>query len=153
MNHRITLAAMAGAAALALCAYAAQDVAIERVEVRDPVRLGAFLEANATDAESRIAVLETSIGTNAAGQTVSVGALSSTGTVTAAQIVGGGAGVTNVAGTSLTGNVPLARLTNAVSTATGVRLTNDVIVAGGGTNRWILVPLGAKYLVESITGL
>jgi hypothetical protein len=138
---------------LSLAAYAAQDVAIERVEVRDPVRLEAFLEANASDAETRIAVLETSIGTNAAGQTVSLGALTSTGTVTAAQLVGGGAGVTNVAGTSLTGNVPLARITNAVSTTSGVKLTNDVIVAGGGTNRWIMVPLGTKYLVESVTGL
>jgi len=52
----------------------------------------------------------------------------------------------------LTGNILVARMTNAI-TATGVRLTNDVLVAGGGTNRCIYEAFGNKYLLISITGL
>jgi len=53
----------------------AQKVAFSQREVRDPRQLETHLEANATDAETRIAVLETTIGTNAATAAVTVGSL------------------------------------------------------------------------------
>jgi hypothetical protein len=56
-------------------------------------------------------------------------------------------------GSSIGGNIPLAALTNAITGATGALVTNDVLVAGGTTNRWILAPIGGKYIVVSITGL
>ena len=38
--------------------YAAQDVAISEREVRDPKRLGVWLEANASDVQTRVAAVE-----------------------------------------------------------------------------------------------
>ena len=47
------------AALVALTVYAAQDTALDGMrEVRNPVELKAWLEANASDAETRIAALE-----------------------------------------------------------------------------------------------
>lgn len=64
-------------AALLVCGAveSAQKVAFSQREVRDPRQLETHLEANATDAETRIAVLETTIGTNAATAAVTVGSL------------------------------------------------------------------------------
>ena len=64
-------------AALLVCGAveSAQKVAFSQREIRDPRQLETHLEANATDAETRIAVLETSIGTNAATAAVTVGSL------------------------------------------------------------------------------
>jgi hypothetical protein len=97
MKHKLELiVALACACACAMIAYAAQDTAIERVEVRDPVRLEAYLEANATDAETRIAALEGGIGTNTAAA-VTVGSLTTTGAVVAASYaVGASAGLSCV---------------------------------------------------------
>ena len=46
---------------LALSVWAAQDTDISNVEVRDPIRLEAYLEANASDAQSRLATVETTM--------------------------------------------------------------------------------------------
>jgi len=73
-----------GVLASALCGlavYAAQDTALEQKEVRDPRQLETYLEANATDAQTRLAALEGSLGTNAT-LGVTVGALTTTGAVT-----------------------------------------------------------------------
>jgi hypothetical protein len=51
-------------AAAGFCAIAAQNSSLSIREVRDPVKLKAILEANATDAESRLVAAETTIGTN-----------------------------------------------------------------------------------------
>lgn len=72
---------MAGLACGLLSTYAAQDTAIDNVEVRDPIRLETYLEGNASDAESRLASLEVSLGTNTT-TLVTVGALTTTGAVT-----------------------------------------------------------------------
>jgi predicted RecA/RadA family phage recombinase len=57
-----------------------------------------------------------------------------------------------VVATTLTGNIAVARLTNAMVSGTAF-VTNDVIVSGNTTNRWILTPVGGTYVVKSITGL
>ena len=78
-------------AAAMLCAsavYAAQDSGLTIRQVRDPVQLKDKLNANASDAQTRMAALEVSLTTN---QTVVVtglitaGALSTTGAVTIAE--------------------------------------------------------------------
>lgn len=78
---RFVFAGVIGMACGLLSAYAAQDTAIDNVEVRDPIRLETYLEANATDAQSRLAALEVSLGTNTT-TLVTVGALTTTGAVT-----------------------------------------------------------------------
>ena len=74
-------------------AYAAQDTSIDVVEVRDPRRLKTYLEANAGDAETRIAAVEAAgvggtlapskliVGNNASNAT----AMAVTGDVTVTQ--------------------------------------------------------------------
>ena len=98
---------IAGLLALAVCGaawivYAAQDVVLDgQAEVRDPVRLEVWLEANAADAETRIASLEggSTVGTvepayiivgNASSQGVDV-AVSGDVTITTAGAVAIGA--------------------------------------------------------------
>jgi hypothetical protein len=59
MKHRLGLILAAVAAVVAVAVYAAQDTALDGMaEVRDPVRLKVWLEANASDAETRIAAVE-----------------------------------------------------------------------------------------------
>ena len=62
------------------------------------------------------------------------------------------ASVTNFAASGLSGNIAAARMTNAMLSGTAL-VTNDVIVAGNTTNRWILTPVGGTYVVKSITAL
>jgi hypothetical protein len=64
-----------------LVAYAAQDTTLDERIVRDPNMLEAYLEANASDAQTRIAALEGSLGTNPT-LGVTVGSLTTTGIVT-----------------------------------------------------------------------
>jgi hypothetical protein len=71
-------------AMLSLVVVAEQTSEISIRQVRDPVQLRALLSANAADAESRIAVVESSLGTNTA-LGVTVGALTTTGAVTIAE--------------------------------------------------------------------
>ena len=56
------------------------------------------------------------------------------------------------AGSHIGGNIPVAAMTNAMLSGTAL-VTNDVIVAGNTTNRWILTPVGGTYVVKSITSL
>ena len=97
MKHKAELiVALACACVCAMIAYAAQDTGIERAEVRDPVRLKAYLEANATDAQSRLSALESS-NLNTTASAVTVGSLTTTGAVVAASYaVGASAGLTCV---------------------------------------------------------
>ena len=62
------------------------------------------------------------------------------------------ASVTNFTASGLSGNIAVARMTNAMLSGTAL-VTNDVIVAGNTTNRWILTPVGGTYVVKSITAL
>lgn len=88
-------------AALLVCgvAGAAQDTSLSERELRNPKTLRPWLETNALDAETRIAVLETSIGTNVATASVTVGGLTVKDSlaVTTNATVGGTLGVTGVA--------------------------------------------------------
>jgi hypothetical protein len=87
------LIGVAGLACIAALAFAAQDVVLDgQSEVRNPVRLEAWLESNAADAESRIASLE-------AGSTV--------GTVLPAYIIVGNASSQGV-DVAVSGDVSLA---------------------------------------------
>ena len=86
--NKIIMATLASISALVLAVYAAQDTDIERVEVRDPVRLEAFLDANALDAQTRMVALEAGISTSATPVVtglLTAGAISTTGDVTIAE--------------------------------------------------------------------
>lgn len=78
---KIIMATLATIGAGILVAMAAQDTDITPREARDPKTLETYLEANANDAQTRIASLEGGIGTNTA-VLVTVGALTTTGAVT-----------------------------------------------------------------------
>jgi hypothetical protein len=71
-------------ALLAVGLYAAQDAALTIRQVRDPVQLRDKLNANATDAQARLLVVESSLGTNTT-LGVTVASLTTTGTVTIAE--------------------------------------------------------------------
>ncbi len=83
MKKLISITAIAGMLAGVVC-YAAQSTDVSNRQVRDPVQLEAYLEANAADAETRISVIEAGMVTNA-DLLVTVGALSTTGAVTIAE--------------------------------------------------------------------
>lgn len=78
--------------AFAACAcFAAQDSALSNRQVRDPVQLRTALNANALDAQTRIAALEVALSTNANV------VISDSLTVATNATVGGTLGVTGVA--------------------------------------------------------
>lgn len=112
MSKKLISIGLLASSLIGLAAYAAQDTAIERVEVRDPVRLEAFLEANAADAESRLDVLEavTVGGALDAGKII-VGNVTN---VAEAQTMSGAATINSNGVVTLAGNIPVARITNAV---------------------------------------
>jgi hypothetical protein len=68
---------------------------------------------------------------------------------------------TNLPATGLSGTGTLPALNGSALTsltaanvgtiAEGAAITNDVIVSGGTTNRWVLYPFGGGYVVKSIT--
>lgn len=101
---------MTVAAALALCAglYAAQDTALSLRQVRDPVQLRAALNANALDAETRLADVESGVAvTNAAAAfAAATGALyraaANLYVANATQLVYVASGVTNVIDADIT---------------------------------------------------
>jgi hypothetical protein len=90
-------------------AYAAQDTSIDVVEVRDPRRLKTYLEANASDAQTRIAAVE------AAG----VG-----GALASGKIIVGNAGGTGAAVT-VTGDISLSNA-GVAAIASGAIINADV---------------------------
>ena len=71
-------------------AFGAQKTAFTQREVRDPRQLETHLEANAADAQSRLASLEVTIGTNV-NAAVSVASLTASGAVTGGSLVTTGA--------------------------------------------------------------
>jgi len=80
------------ACVLAACiTYSAQDSSLTIRMVRDPVQLREKLNANALDAQTRVAVLENSIGTNSASAAVTVGGLTVTTLATAGALTTTGA--------------------------------------------------------------
>jgi hypothetical protein len=86
------------AAALAAClAYAAQDVVLDgQREVRDPVQLEVWLEANAADAQTRLAALEASTNLISGSATLTTLAVPGTGlslTGTGTNVIGTAAGL------------------------------------------------------------
>lgn len=81
MKQKIVLAALLACAA---SLWAAQDTDITPREVKDPKTLETWLEANASDAQSRLAAVESS-GATGSNTLVTVGALSTTGAVTIAE--------------------------------------------------------------------
>lgn len=138
------------AVAITAIAYAAQDSSLSIRQVRDPVQLKAKLNANFADAESRIAELEVTIGTNVNGA-VSVASLTASGAVTGGSL-------------STTGNVTIATSVSAVLKATSgvvgaatagtdflapnaVNTTNALLGVDGTTNTIIVL----KGLITSWT--
>lgn len=111
---RFVIAGLVGLSCGLAAAYAAQDTAIDNVEVRDPIRLEAYLEANASDAQSRLAVLEGSLGTNTASA-VTVGALTTTGIVSGASMTFGGKVLSRIT------------LTNMIYSAGGVTANVNIV--------------------------
>jgi hypothetical protein len=145
---------------VAMGAIAAQDTALDGMkEVRDPVQLKTWLEANAADAQTRIAALE---GSEAGGalapgailvgnaSTVSVGVAVS-GDLTLATngvaTIANGAVTAAKTATAVQTNLLLAasalqpnavNVTNVISTADGK--TNTIIVLKGLITSWTVVP-------------
>jgi len=62
-----------------------------------------------------------------------------------------GATISALAAAGLTGNTPLAALTNALDTAGGVLITNTCLAEDGKTNTYIFGPVGSVYVLRSIT--
>jgi len=139
---------------IAMVAYGAQDVALTQREVRDPLQLEAILEANATDAESRIASLEgvaaaPAIVGSVSGttNTVAITAKDSTGTTLAAKRLmrvwmsatsGGVPSTNNIESVTLSGGTAIQTVTAAadyiyLTAATGIA-SAEVIGTAAGTN-------------------
>ena len=94
--------------------YAAQDTAISNREVRDPLRLEVWLEANASDTETRVASLE-------GGSTV--------GTVNPGYVIVGNAASQGV-DVAVSGDITMAT-NGVVAIASGVSLNTATIAATG----------------------
>jgi hypothetical protein len=140
-------------AAVLLCAsavYAAQDSALTIRNVRDPVQLRDKLNANALDAQTRIAVLETSLTTNAdvvVTGTMSVGGvatftstpvLSDGLSVATNAAVGGTLGVTGL--TTLTGNAAANELDTRTATALLLGKATATSVTIGASDAGVSIP-------------
>ena len=145
-----TIACLMASVCAAGIAFAQQSTALDGMaEVRNPVRLKAWLEANATDAETRIAVLESSLGTNVANEAVYVKDLTAgTMAVSTNLTVGGTLGVTGAStlkaaySSALTAG-SLAVSTNATVGGTlyvggGLWSTNVILEASGNTNTIVI---------------
>lgn len=107
-------------------AYAAQNSAASIRQVRDPVQLKDLLDSNAADAESRIAAIEaTEVGNALAPGQIIVGNAS---TVSTAVAVSGAMTIDTNGVTTLAGNIPVARITNAAATV-GSSIGGNIPVA------------------------
>jgi hypothetical protein len=126
---RFVIAGVVGLSCGLVAAYAAQDTTIDNVEVRDPIRLEAFLEANASDAQSRLAVVEASLGTNTT-TLVTVGALTTTGAVTISE--GKLADSTVVSADIKDGAIVSADLANATAFSLGALTTTGAVTISEG---------------------
>jgi hypothetical protein len=150
-------------------------------QIRDPVQFQLLINDDMLDIETRAAALESTIGTNAAAELVTVGAISVTGAVTIAEgkladstvvsadikdgeIVNadvnasaaiavtklgtGGlipansaASLTNIPGANVTGDIPLASMTNSwgVVPVASIVVTGVIFNAGATTADWTFV--------------
>jgi hypothetical protein len=169
MNHRPEI--MAAGVLTVLCAVVAfaQSTDYTIRQIRDPVQFQEKVNSDMTTIGSRLSAVESS-NLQTTASAVTVGALSTTGAVTIAEgaltdskivsadIKDGEVANADLAANGLSaakitvGNLPVAQITNAVY-GSGTLVTNDVIVAGNTTNRWILAPVGGVYVVRSITAL
>lgn len=126
MKIRIGILALA---LLSFVAQAAQDTALTNREVRDPKQLEPWLEANAADAQARLASLEAS--TNAAATVSNL-------TVTANATIAGTLGVTGAA--TLTGNAIANELDARTATALLLGKATATSVAIGASDAGVTVP-------------
>jgi hypothetical protein len=55
------------------------------------------------------------------------------------------------AGSYIAGNIPVASLTNAITATTGIYITNTCVAADGKTNTYVFAPIGGRYVVHSIS--
>lgn len=118
--------------------WAAQNSAATIRQVRDPVQLKALLDSNAADAQSRIAAIEAIDG---AGGALAPGyiVVGNAATVSTAVAVSGAMTIATNGETTLAGNIPVERITNALATA--------VIPAAGISNAVV-----STYLPASSVG-
>lgn len=124
-------------AAAMIMARAAQDSTLDQKEVRNPRYLETWLEANAADAETRVAALESSTSVTAK--------VSGDMTVTSNLMVGG----TCVA----TGNVAIGANKLVVTAATGNTVSSGTLTATGGVTSVGNLTVGAnKFVVTAATG-
>ena len=96
-------------------------------QVRDPVQLKALLDSNAADAQSRLAAIEAIEGAGGAlapGQIV----IGNAATVATAVAVSGAMTIETNGVTTLVGNIPVARITNAAATV-GASIGGNIPVA------------------------
>lgn len=107
--------------------WAAQNSAATIRQVRDPVQLKALLDSNAADAQSRIAAIEAIDG---AGGALAPGyiVIGNAATVSTAVAVSGAMTIATNGETTLAGNIPVARITNAAATV-GASIGGNIPVA------------------------
>jgi hypothetical protein len=140
------IAVWMASACMAGVALAQQSTALDgTAEVRNPVRLKAWLEANATDAEARLVVLESSLGTNVANEAVYVLNLSAgTFAVSTNATVGGTLGVTGAA-TLGAGSYAGSLTAGALAVSTNATVGGTLGVTGATT-------LGTAYSLAQTAG-
>jgi hypothetical protein len=112
MNRNWTIFAALIIFVAAWAVYAAQDTTFSQREVRDPRKLEAILEANASDAQSRLATLETTMPSATLISNATLKVYASNLVVKAGGTVEMPAASLDAA--ALSGNIAGARLTNAV---------------------------------------
>lgn len=109
----------------------------------------AWFSITSSDTANRFKINGTAVTADAAELNILDGCTATAGQLNAAV---GVAGTGSVAASTLTGNVALARMTNAIATATGVKLTNTCVAADGKTNTYVFVPIaGGRYMLDSIS--
>jgi len=96
-------------------------------------------------------------GTNMTASAAQLNAAAATVTTSAGDLTSGNlalARMTNAlpsAGSYIGGNIPVASLTNAITSTTGVYITNTCIAADAKTNTYVFAPIGGRYVLHSIS--
>jgi hypothetical protein len=87
------------------------------------------------------------------GSVVSSNAVGSLFTSNLTVVAGGAISVpaASVSAAALSGNVVQARITNALATASAMKVTNTCMAANGKTNTYIFSPVGSVYVLSSIS--
>lgn len=138
-------------AVLSLGAFAAQESAITKRQVQDPVQLRAVLNTNAADAEARLLQVE-SLGITNTTAAVTVGSLTTTGAVTIAE--GALTASTVVSATIKDGTIVNADISSAAALAQSKIATNNAgamtfTIVATGTN--FTFAINAQGIITGVT--